>query len=288
VDATVEHLDRGSDRIALHTYADPAAAGAGAGGGPFALILPAMGVPARYYRPFAAALHAEGFAVVAADLRGNGASTPLPDRRSRYGYAELVDDIAAMCAALAERRGTRPLLLVGHSLGGQAALLHLALRGGADVAGVALVATGLPYWRNYPGARRYGVLAFSQTIGVVSSALGVWPGWGFGGRQARRVMTDWAYTARAGRYPRLAGADAEAALATVRTPVLVVSVDSDAYTPAPVVDHLAAKLTAAPIERAHIGADTLDAPIDHFKWVRAAGAPIAARISRFAAELRSR
>jgi predicted alpha/beta hydrolase len=94
-------------------------------------------------------------------------------------------------------------------------------------------------------------------------------------------MTDWAYTARHGRYPTLAGIDPEAALATVRTPVLAVSLDPDRYTPGVVVDFLTAKLPAAPVEREHFTAAALGAPIDHFRWVRAAQ-PIAARISAFA------
>ena len=44
-DYAIEYLDRGTDRLAVHVYPD--------GGGPVALVLPAMGVPARYYRPFA-------------------------------------------------------------------------------------------------------------------------------------------------------------------------------------------------------------------------------------------
>jgi predicted alpha/beta hydrolase len=311
MDPTVEYLERGGDRIALHSYPEPG------GRGPVALILPAMGVPARYYGPFARALHGHGFAVVAADLRGTGASTPRAGRTSRYGYGELAGDVAAIRATLAARCGDRPLILIGHSLGGQAALLDLALHvgerhpygpGAGAVLGeersdggqaapqgpsgprgrserqhcrLALVAAGLPYWRRYPGRRRFGVLGLTQAIAATATMLRFWPGWGFGGRQARNVMTDWAYTARSGRYPRLGGVDTEAALATLRTPVLAISVEPDRFTPAAVVDFLTAKLSAAPVERAHFTAATLGAPIDHFRWVRAAE-PIAARIAAFA------
>ena len=61
-----------------------------AGRGAF-LLLPAMGTPARYYRPFAEACAAVGFHVFLPELPGTGSSTPRPSRAFDYGYRELVD-----------------------------------------------------------------------------------------------------------------------------------------------------------------------------------------------------
>jgi len=269
VDPTVEHLPRpgqaAGDSLALHSYPDDGAA-------PMVLILPAMGVPARYYRHFAAELHAAGFAVLALDLRGNGASTPRPSRRTRYGYRDLVDDVAAVCAALTGRRAGRPLFLVGHSLGGQIGLLHAA-NDPAGIAGVVLVAAGIPYWRAYRSRRRYGVFGMIQSIGAASAVLGVWPGWGFGGRQAARVMTDWARTSRTGDYRGLPGADR--ALAELRVPVLAISIEGDDLVPDTVVDHFVTLVPAAPVERHHIAT-----PSDHFAWTRASK-PVVEQIAAF-------
>jgi predicted alpha/beta hydrolase len=275
-----EYVDRGSDRVGFQIYPEPD----GVADAPVVVICPAMGVRARYYRPFAAALRAVGLAVVVADLRGTGASTPIPSRRSGYGYAELVADVGAVLDALKPQRDGRSTLLLGHSLGGQAAALHLALTGDRTVDGLALVASGVPYWRAFPGPRGYGVLPYTQGIAATAALLGVWPGWGFGGRQARGVIRDWAYAARTGRFPAIDGVDTEAALATVRTPVLAVSVDDDQYTPAATLDHLCAKLAAAPVRRERYTTAQAGAPMDHFTWVRAS-APLAARIADFAADL---
>jgi len=274
-----EFVDVEGGRLGLHVYPEPDAPGA-----PVVVIWPAMGVRARYYRPLAAALRAKGLAVVVADLRGTGTSTPAPSRQSRYGYAELAGDVGSVLEALKPRLDGRTRLLLGHSLGGQAALLHLALSGGDAVDGVALVAVGLPYWRVYPGRARYQILAYTQWIGATAALLRVWPGWGFGGRQARGVIRDWAYTARTGRFPVLDGVDAEAALRTVRTPVLAVSVEDDQYTPESTTDHLCAKLPAAPVVREHYTVAAAGGPLDHFTWVRAS-APLAARVAGFAAGL---
>jgi predicted alpha/beta hydrolase len=281
-----EWVDRGMDRLGVHVYPD-------SGDGPLVVVWPAMGVPARYYRPFAADLLDAGLTVAVADLRGTGTSTPRPGRASRYGYPELVADVGAVLDSLKPRADGRRVLLLGHSLGGQACALHLALAtatGAGTATGpespvdaLVLVAAGLPYWRDYRTGWRT-ILPLTQGINAVSALLGVWPGWRFGGRQARGVIRDWAYTARTGRYPALDGVDVEAALATVHTPVLAVDVEHDRYTPPSTVDRLCGKLRAAPVEREHYTAARAGGQLDHFRWVRAA-APLAGRIATFAAGL---
>lgn len=270
---TQEYVE-GAHRLGLHVYPDPSQ------DAPVVVLWPAMGVPARYYRPFAAELCRAGCAVIVADLRGTGSSTPAPSRRHRYGYADLASDVGAVLDALKSRLDGRRVMLLGHSLGGQVCALYLAMNSDARVDGLALVAVGLPYHRAYP-RRGLGVLATTQGIAAVSAVLRVWPGWGFGGRQARGVIRDWAYTARTGRFPRLDGVDVEAALRTVSTPVLAVGVDHDQYTPAATTDYLVAKLAAAPVTRERYTTDEAGAPLDHFRWARVGG-PLAARIATFA------
>jgi predicted alpha/beta hydrolase len=276
-----EYLDRGADRIGLHVYPEPADPS-----GPVVVIWPAMGTPARYYRPLAANLRAHGLGVVVADLRGTGSSTPRASRRSHYGYAELAGDVGAVQQALKPRLDGRRSLLLGHSLGGQAALVHLALAEQAGerstVDALVLVAVGLPYFRAYAPGTAAVVLPYTQAIAATAALFGVWPGWSFGGRQARGVMRDWGYTARHGRYPRMDGADVESALRSLTTRVLAVSVDNDRYTPPATTDHLVAKLAAAPVVRDHYTAAQAGAALDHFSWVRASAA-LAARIAEYAA-----
>ncbi|GIJ50529.1 hypothetical protein Val02_74150 [Virgisporangium aliadipatigenens] len=271
MEPTLEYVDRGTDRLALHVYSREST-------DPAVLFLPAMGVPARYYRPFATALAEHGLAVTVADLRGNGASTPIPGRRTRYGYAELTADVGA----LVERLDGRPVVLAGHSLGGQLAMLHTAVHRPPNVVGLALIAVGVPYWREGYGARRgFGLLGFSLWSAATAAVVGYWPGWGFGGRQARGVLSDWAYTARTGRFRPVHGTDAERALRELTTPVLALSMAGDDLTPAPVIDFTAAKMSAAPLEREHFDEARAGVPVDHMRWARA-GTAIPARVAEFA------
>ncbi|NDZ89683.1 alpha/beta fold hydrolase, partial [Streptomyces sp. SID10115] len=97
---------------------------------PAVLILPAMGVPARFYRRFARQLHDEGLTVLTVDLRGQGEATPSAAGRGApgHGYRAIVeDDLPAVVAAIRDELGTEPpLFLLGHSLGGQLGLVYAA------------------------------------------------------------------------------------------------------------------------------------------------------------------
>lgn len=263
-------VDRGTDRLSVWVEENPSAE-------TVVVLFPAMGTPGGYYRRFASVLVEGGMTVAIADPRGTGESLPRPSRTSRYGYGELADDVGAVLSALAPFSAGKRVVLLGHSLGGQACLMHLA-RSQDGVDGLVLVAVGLPYWRAYE-RRGLGVYGFTQGINAVSKLLGVWPGWGFGGRQARGVIRDWAYTGRHGCFPARLGV--EERLGGVTMPVLAISVEGDRYTPPGTTDFLVSRLESAKVRREHLTRTEAGVDIDHFKWVRAAG-PIARMIREWA------
>ena len=55
------------------------------------LWLPALGVAARHYLPFAEALAARGVAVYLHEWRGNGSSSLRPSHTQDWGYRELLE-----------------------------------------------------------------------------------------------------------------------------------------------------------------------------------------------------
>ncbi|MFH2008783.1 MAG: alpha/beta fold hydrolase [bacterium] len=235
------------------------------------LCLPAMGVTARYYRGVAAALAARGLAVACLDLRGNGDSDVRIRRGADFGYWQHVWDVDAAAAALRRRFPDAPLLLLGHSLGGQLGALQLATSPGS-AAGLVLVAAGTPYWRTRRFPEPLRVLAGTQTALLVATALGYFPGnfFGFGGTQPAGVIRDWAALSRHGRFD-LRGADRELEplLAQVTVPVLSISLADDWYSPRRAADHLVGKLTRAPVERRHVRLpDDRSAKSPHFRWTR--------------------
>lgn len=246
--------------LTLEEYGRPGAAAS-------IVFLPALGVPLAYYRKLFAAWAARGRHVVGVELRGMPLS-PVPDlRRDSFGYAHLVrEDLPAVFAGPAVSAADR-VVLAGHSLGGQLALLSGAT-GSVRPDAVVTLGTGT----SSPAARRSRLgrarrAAGVRFVGAVTCSLGYWPGHrlGFAGRQPRTLMADWGYEARFGRY-RLRGdrTDYEAALATLKVPALLVGIAGDRMITSAAVDHLAGRLPG------HVERTRIEAVPDHFLWARRA------------------
>jgi len=229
-----------ADQFELHatTFGDPHSARAGV------LIVSAMGVEQHYYAPFAQWLAAQGFWVATFDYRGMGASRPDPFRRSLRGFEADVliwarQDCAAMVSFAADRLGGRPLLWVGHSLGGQ--ILGL-LPNRERVTAMVTVATGSGYWlENAPRLRRYVWWLWYVAAPAAMRLYGYFPG-----RRMRKlgdlplgVMRQW----RAWRQHRdyavgVEGAAVERGFAAVAVPILSISFTDDEYMSARNVESL--------------------------------------------------
>lgn len=240
---------------------------------PVFVCLPAMGVAASFYTPFAEALaQATRGVAVLTDLRGQGQSEALARRGAQFGYQEIVaQDIPSLTAAIAAQFPDRPIYLVGHSLGGQLgslATVHTA----PCLAGLILVASGTAHHRVWPKGLRWRAGIAVRAVRIVAALLPWYPGrlLGFGGDQPRRLMADWSYNASTGRY-RCAGSriDYEEALNDIVLPVLSVEIRADPVAPTGATTELLAKLASCAIERRQIDGVTADAPWRrHFSWAR--------------------
>ena len=243
----------------------------GAAARPGLLWLPALGVPARKYRHFAAALAERGCAVALHEWRGHESSNRRAGRNSDWSYAELLSDIAASRAALAQAGPATRWIVGGHSLGAQLAALALALAP-QDSAGYVIVGSGQPWWRGFPGVHKLGLLAAIAGFRGLGAVCGYFPGEriGFGGREARGVMRDWARSAWSGDYrPQRVTADLEHALRQLTQPALALSLASDSYAPRGSLQHLLAKLPQLRLSQAELGdADFAGGKAGHFDWMR--------------------
>src|SRR5688572_15184048 len=133
-----------------------------------------------------------GFDVGLIEARGMKQSSVRDVRTSNFGYREVLTvDVPAVLPALQREFPKQPLLLAGHSLGGQFALLHASRFGRADA--VLLVAGGSNYYGSMPkGLRTKRQLSLNVARGL-ARVLGYFPGdkLKFGGRQPRNLMLDW-------------------------------------------------------------------------------------------------
>lgn len=223
---------------------------------PVVVLAPAMGMPASYYDRFLEAIGESGLHAVSYEQRGHEAGGQPAGWRRNFGYAELIEDLVQVIdSARADRPGS-PVIVLGHSLGGQVAVAAIGEHPGL-YDGLALVASATPHWKHWSPR----VLLASVLFPVIAYAMGHFPGdrLKFAGREARTVITEWSKLALTGRFPL-----GEPGMATAKVPVLAISIDNDWIGVAPAVDALCAKLPDATVTRLHIS----DPGIDHFKWAR--------------------
>ncbi|GAB2520971.1 alpha/beta hydrolase family protein [Lysobacter humi (ex Lee et al. 2017)] len=238
--------------------------------------LPALGVAARHYEPFAQALAAHGVAVTVHEWRGLGSSNLRASRREDWGYRELLLDDIPATRGLAARDYPAPPRIGGHSLGGQLAACAAAL----DPQGVEalwLVASGSPWPGAFPRRTAWWLPVAYQTLRSLARLNGSLPGrrLGFGGNEARSVIHDWSGTALTGRYAAPGVGDLEPRLATLDLPVRAAVLDADWLAPASSLRYLVGKTASHDVRVETFDTARLGVAADHFAWMRSP-APIAA------------
>ena len=235
------------------------------------LVVPAMGVSQSYYAEFASWLAVRNCLALTFDYRGTGRSLHGPLRRAE---ADLVtwggQDCAAMVEAAGERSGGRPLLWVGHSLGGQ--LLPFVENLGR-VSKVITVATGSGYWReNAPWLRRRAFLLWYVLVPLTLRVFGCFPGRSLRmvGDLPRGAMAQWRRWCLDPEYAVGAEGDAVRVLfAAVRLPIVSLSFTDDEYMSARNVEAIHGQYTGAPVTLRRISpADFGVRRIGHFGFFR--------------------
>ena len=139
------------------------------------LVVPAMGVEQQYYAAFAHWLAARGYFVVTFDYRGMGDSRREPLRRLKADVLTWAErDTAAALDFLRATVEGKPLLWIGHSLGGQVFGL---VPGHEQVRAMVTVAAGSGYWREYvPRLKRMAPLLWFVIVPLALSLAGYFPG----------------------------------------------------------------------------------------------------------------
>lgn len=230
------------------------------------LLLPAMGVAPSYYRTLVEQLARLGFAVTVADL--NGSKSPA---RPPRGYVEIVEQLIPAAYQRAQDSAPgEPVVVLGHSLGGQLGLVAAGEH--FPHAPFVLVASGVAHWRAFSLLRGIFYLAGSQTIGASARLLGSWPGHrlGFGGRQSAATMLDWARNVRNGEYSSArASFDYADALARFQGEVLAIHVAQDRLAPIAATEALLSRTSTASVTSIDYTASRGEArPGSHFTWAK--------------------
>ncbi len=235
------------------------------------LWLPALGVAARHYLPFAEALAARGIAVFVHEWRGHGSSSLRAGHDADWGYRELLQhDLPASLRLIDEQFATLPKIVGGHSLGGQLAACLLALQP-QTAQRLWLVASGSPFWRIFPRPRGWLLPLAYRFLPWLADRNGSLPGRsvGFGGKEARGVMRDWTRTGLSGRYAgKNMAIDLEAALVDVQVEVDAVRLADDWLVPAASLKFLLEKMQPSAVRIETLDANQLGTRADHFAWMK--------------------
>lgn len=245
------------------------------------LWLPALGVAARHYIPFAEALARHGVAAFLHEWRGHGSSSLRAGRDRDWGYRELLAlDLPSSEAAIAAALPGLPRASGGHSLGGQVACCRFALAPGA-ADDTWLVGSGAPYWRAFPLPHRLWLPMAYRFLPWLAERAGALPGRriGFGGNEARGLVRDWGRTAISGRYAVEGLGDLEPAMATAAPRIRAVLLADDWLAPEPSLRHLLSKLPRAAATVEVLDAAALGARADHYAWMKSPDA-VAERLTR--------
>jgi len=229
---------------------------------PIVLVAPAMAIGSGYYRPLARAFEDRGWQTRVLTRRGFEPGEVQASRGADWSYQDEIDDIATAVAAARVELPDRPVLLLGHSLGGQLAAGHELTRPPVD--GLVTVGGCLPHFRDYPYGGLHIAAMGALVVPVLTTAFGYLPRPAFGGPGARTLMREWALMALTGRPPY----PVEGRIAT---PTLAVSFDGDGLAPRRAVDAFADGLfETGAVTRWHLRAADVppDGSHDHIAWAR--------------------
>lgn len=243
---------------------------------PIVLVGPAMAVPSRYYRPLVEEIESRGWSARALARRGFEPDEPVASRRDDWSYADEIADLAAAVDAARAEDPDRPVIVLGHSLGGHIAIAHALHHSPPD--GIVTVGASVPHFRQYP-LGGVPVLAAGLMVGPLTTAFGYLPKPAFGAPGARTLMREWGRWNLTGRVPfdvpRL-----------VDVPSLVIRLQGDPYAVPRAIDAFAdrfldpATTTRWTYRRSEVpeGGTT-----HHVRWVRSPG-PVVDRIVEWAAQ----
>ena len=235
------------------------------------VMMAALGMGARFYQPLAQALQEKGMNVALLEQRGHGDSAWRASRRCDWGFREpLVDEIPAALEWLKETAPDQPVYPMGHSLGGHYAAMAAGLYPEL-VDGVILAACGSPWVGGFSGKTAPQLKTLCKLIPPACALLGYYPGerLGFGGREARTLMSDWLAVANTNRYQASGlSEDLDSGIAGYGGPVLCLRMQDDVFAPRESVHAVTDKFIQAEVEHRVLNAQVLGDKADHFRWVR--------------------
>jgi len=234
------------------------------------VFLPALGIQSKLYCRLAGALAERGITTCLMEQRGHGASDIRIGRGTRFGVADFVDkDIPAILDEVESRVPGLPVILGGHSLGGHLSTIYAGMRP-ERLSGIAHIACGFPYHRDFPGSRGRLIKTLCLVIPLAGAITGFFPGKqiGFAGRESITLMQDWRGWAMTGRFDYGGRTGVAQTVSRFAGPVLSVSFEKDEFSSPEAVDRALSPFSRADVTRVVLGEAEQGDCLGHFGWAR--------------------
>jgi predicted alpha/beta hydrolase len=233
------------------------------------VIAPAMGVRQDYYAGFAEYLTAQGFQAATIDYTDMGFNESKSMKQSNVTIDDWVADLDALIDAAQAKSPSLPVIVCGHSLGGQ--LLGI-LKNRHRIAAALTIASGTGYWGHNPRMRLKLLYLWYVAMPLYTRLFGYFPGRRLNkvGNLPRNIALTWARWCRDPLY--LLGDDTvkqKSGFGDVSVPILSISFSDDDYIPKPAIDQLHGFYTGAQVERRHFRPTELgEKRIGHFGFFK--------------------
>lgn len=245
------------------------------------LLLPALGIRAKFYTKLADGLSAHGISTLVVEQRGNGDSPYRPGDGTTFGLRDYLDvEIVAATDWAQAQYPNVPIYIGGHSLGGHMASLAGALRPD-HYAGIARLACGFPYYKDFPQPRSSFIRLMIVVIPLLAKVLGYFPGnrLGFGGREYSGLMMDWRLWAKSGRYENDIFPGSDTAMAAYDKKIISIGLEEDLLAPDAAIDRSMGQFTSADVTRIKLGPEAQGEFLGHINWGRQPDGVVAALAS---------
>ncbi len=229
----------------------------------------ATATPQRYYRGFSQYLQNRGHRVLTYDFRGVGESRPPELRGFDADMRDWAFDAKAAHDKARELAGKGPLVMVGHSFGGQLIGLCDELR---DVNAALLVGAQLGYYGHWPLAARVRLAGlWNVAVPALTATYGYLPGkFGLGSDLPAGVALEWRRWCLHPSYLMGYVRDARQRFARFDRPSVFYSFTDDDYAPRQSVEKMLAALSSAPVvHRRMAPVDLGQRQVGHFGFFRA-------------------
>ncbi|HEU4458997.1 MAG TPA: alpha/beta hydrolase [Methylibium sp.] len=217
------------------------------------VVAPALSTPQAFYAGFCRWLAAQGHDVLSFDYRGIESGSAAQARASGIDMETwLRVDVSVAIDEARRRAGGRPLLYVGHSLGGMALG---ATPGAARVDRAITIASGSGYPGLNPRSGRQLWLLGRVAMPLYTRLFGYFPGAPIRkvGNLPRGVALQWSgWLRRRGYWFDDPAYDMRERFASVRCPLLALSFSDDKAIQQPAVDDLHARYVATTVRRVHL------------------------------------